>query len=312
MDSKEALSLDANPTTGMVPRPGQSMLVLPRKRAVVAFVCLFAFGAFFGALVTSIIDHAGGSSGDQFANFVTASDDVSPSIARTKQMLRNADAVFFDVDSTVVQTEGIELIGKCFNVQKEIEDLTTKAMGGDVTFQQALTDRLALLAKHGMTKESLERCVRVEAVPKFTPGVQEVVKRLHYQGKDVYLVSGGFKNMIAPVAFELHIPSNKIYANEILFDKEGKYAGFDKANPTSQSGGKARVLKQMKRRHGYRTMIMFGDGATDMEARTQGPASAFIGYGGVTARPKIKAGADWFVYSFQEILSVLAENEKSS
>ena len=45
----------------------------------------------------------------------------------------------------------------------------------------------------------------------------------------------------------------------------------------------------MKRKHGYKTMIMFGDGATDMDARTQGPAAAFIGFGGVTVRPNIKA-----------------------
>jgi len=52
-------------------------------------------------------------------------------------------------------------------------------------------------------------------------------------------------------------------------------------------------------------MIMFGDGATDMDARTQGPAAAFVGYGGVTARQAVKENADWFIYSFEEVLAIL-------
>jgi len=52
-------------------------------------------------------------------------------------------------------------------------------------------------------------------------------------------------------------------------------------------------------------MIMFGDGATDLDARSNGPASAFIGYGGVQEREKVKKGADWFITSFQEVLDVL-------
>merc|ERR1712037_810029 len=125
----------------------------------------------------------------------------------------------------------------------------------------------------------------------WSPGVQEVVKMFHKQGTDVYLVSGGFKNMLYPLALELHIPQNKVYANEVLFDEEGQYADFDRSNPTAASGGKPKVLNMMKRKHGYKTMIMFGDGATDMDARTQGPAAALVGYGGVTVRPNIKAGA---------------------
>merc|ERR1719420_1261155 len=120
-----------------------------------------------------------------------------------------------------------------------------------------------------MTKESLEKCVQTEGVPMFTPGVQEVVKMLHKQGTDVYLVSGGFQNMLKPVALELHIPQKMIYANVILFDDDGKYAGFDRTAPTSASGGKPKVLKMMRKKHNYKTMLMIGDGATDMDARTQ-------------------------------------------
>jgi phosphoserine phosphatase len=48
---------------------------------------------------------------------------------------------------------------------------------------------------------------------------------------------------------------------------------------------------------------MIGDGATDMQARP--PAKAFIGYGGIIEREKVKNGADWFIKDFNEILSIL-------
>jgi len=239
-----------------------------------------------------------------------SSSDPEPgspeAIERAKQLLLKADAVFFDVDSTVVKTEGIDQMGNCFGVMKEIAELTHKAMNGNVKFQDAMADRLQLMADSGMTKQGLEKCVEHEGrFPAWSRGVREVVQMFHKQGTDVYLVSGGFKNMLYPLAFELHIPQDKVYANEVLFDGDGNYAGFDRSNPTAASGGKPRVLKMMKRKHGYKTMIMFGDGATDMDARTQGPAAAFIGYGGVTVRPNIQAGADWFITSFQQILDVL-------
>merc|ERR1712066_599515 len=122
---------------------------------------------------------------------------------------------------------------------------------------------------------------------------------------DVYLVSGGFANMLKPIAFELHIPQSMVYANTILFNADGTYAGFDRTAPTSASGGKPKVLTMMQKEKNYETMFMMGDGATDMEARVNGPAAAFIGYGGVAAREKVKAGADWFVYSFDEVLDIL-------
>jgi phosphoserine phosphatase len=249
------------------------------------------------------------------ALFPLAPQPGSPeSVARTKSLLLKADAVFFDVDSTVVQTEGIDLLGRCFGVMKEIAELTNKTMNGAVKFEDAMAARLELMAEHGMNRKSLQKCVQkcVFSTPKWSPGVQEVVKMLHKQGSVVYLVSGGFQNMIEPIALALHIPQHNIYANEILFDATGKYIGFDRTAPTSASGGKSEVLKSMQNQHGYRTMVMIGDGATDMEARTVGPASAFIGYGGVTARKKVKEGADWFIRSFQEVLYVLSTRSPSA
>ena len=55
----------------------------------------------------------------------------------------------------------------------------------------------------------------------------------------------------------------------------GDYAGFDKNEPTSQSGGKAKVIQELKSKYKYDKIVMIGDGMTDAEACP--PADAFIG-----------------------------------
>lgn len=55
----------------------------------------------------------------------------------------------------------------------------------------------------------------------------------------------------------------------------GDYAGFDENEPTSKSGGKGVVVDLLKRTHGYKNLVLIGDGATDLEASP--PADTFIG-----------------------------------
>jgi phosphoserine phosphatase len=220
-------------------------------------------------------------------------------------MVPHADGFVFDVDSTVVKTEGIDILGKCFGVYDEIAALTRSAMGGDKKFEDAMVERLQLLADRGMTRAKLDSCVSTDGAPQWSPGIQDLVKALHAHNIQVYLLSGGFYNMILPIAKELNISTDHVFANEILFDKDGNYAGFDRDAPTSASGGKPAVLQLLMNQRGYKTMIMVGDGATDLEARTLGPASAFIGYGGVVERPAVKAAADWYIKDFKVIYDLL-------
>jgi phosphoserine phosphatase len=45
----------------------------------------------------------------------------------------------------------------------------------------------------------------------------------------------------------LHIPSENVFANTLLFDDDGEFKGFDETEPTSRSGGKAKVVEQIKK-----------------------------------------------------------------
>jgi phosphoserine phosphatase len=184
--------------------------------------------------------------------------------------------------------------------KEAVAALTAKAMGGSVKFEDALASRLSLI---NPTAELLARFL-VEHKFEFTEGLVDFMDQLKARGVDIYLVSGGFTQMIHPVADILSIPRERVFANTILFDDAGNYRGFDQEAPTSRDGGKPAVVSQLKKFYGAASpIVMIGDGATDMQARP--PADAFIGYGGVVERAPVKAGADLFVKSFRELLAHL-------
>lgn len=85
----------------------------------------------------------------------------------------------------------------------------------------------------------------------------------------------------------------------------GDYAGFDENQPTSRSGGKCDVIKELKKIGSLKTVVHVGDGATDLEASP--PADTFIGYGGNIVREDVKAKAPWFITDFNELVQVLTE-----
>ncbi|CAN6714155.1 unnamed protein product [Malus baccata var. baccata] len=105
---------------------------------------------------------------------------------------RNADAVCFDVDSTVCLDEGIDELAEHCGAGKAVAEWTARAMGGSVPFEEALAARLSLF------KPSLSQVQDfLEKNPaKLSPGIVELVKKLKAKGTDVYLVSGGFRQMI--------------------------------------------------------------------------------------------------------------------
>jgi len=223
---------------------------------------------------------------------------ASSASASALEIWKSAEAVCFDVDSTVIQEEGIDQLAEFCGAGKAVADLTSRAMGGSMKFEDALAARLDLI------KPSIQdfRTMESERPPAFTPGIEELVKLLHSRGTHVYLVSGGFRQMIEPLASHLQIPfPDRLYANNVLFNADGTYSGFDDAELTSRSGGKPEVIRQLKEKHGYQTVVMVGDGATDMDARP--PADLFIGFGGIVIREPVKAGADWFITDFEELIT---------
>eukprot|EP00956_Cyclotella_meneghiniana_P004102 scaffold5000_cov76-Cyclotella_meneghiniana.AAC.1 len=181
---------------------------------------------------------------------------------------------------------------------------TSKAMSGNTKFEDALAARLEIIQP---SRSDIASCLEKHPL-RLSPGVDRLVAALQKRGTDVYLVSGGFRLMINPVADSLNIPLENIYANTILFDGDGKYSGFDAAEPTSADQGKPKALSIIKEKFGYKTMIMVGDGATDAQAKP--PADAFIGFGGVVVRDAVKAKACWFVRDFETMIDIVSRSDK--
>ncbi|XP_068633233.1 phosphoserine phosphatase isoform X2 [Battus philenor] len=221
-----------------------------------------------------------------------------------QELFRTADCVCFDVDSTVIQDEGIDELAKFCGKGDEVKRLTAEAMGGSMTFQEALKKRLDIIRP---SVSQIRQFISTFPI-NLTPGISQLVKALQDRGVKVYLVSGGFRCLIDPVAELLNIPVTNVYANRLKFFFDGEYAGFDENEPTSRSGGKGLVIKRLKEHHNYQRLVMIGDGATDAEACP--PADGFIGFGGNVVREEVKKRALWYVTDFQELISSLTIQAK--
>ncbi|XP_045536569.1 phosphoserine phosphatase isoform X2 [Papilio machaon] len=221
-----------------------------------------------------------------------------------QELFRTADCVCFDVDSTVIRDEGIDELARFCGKGDEVKRLTAEAMGGSMTFQEALKKRLDIIRP---SVSQIRQFIATFPI-NLTPGITQLVKALQDRGVTVYLVSGGFRCLIDPVAELLNIPVSHVYANRLKFFFNGEYAGFDENEPTSRSGGKGLVIRRLKEQHGYQRLVMIGDGATDAEASP--PADGFIGFGGNVIREEVRKKALWYVTDFQELLTSLTIQAK--
>eukprot|EP00798_Chlamydomonas_sp_ICE-L_P015151 gene15151-21217_t len=73
----------------------------------------------------------------------------------------------------------------------------------------------------------------------------------------------------------------------------------------ASSGGKPDAIRHIKETFDLETVVMVGDGATDLEARLEGAADVFIGYGGAAVRANVAAKADWYVFDFHRVVDAL-------
>ncbi|PSR89121.1 Phosphoserine phosphatase [Actinidia chinensis var. chinensis] len=217
------------------------------------------------------------------ASFQPVESSASGPSKRAASGVAKCSAVCFDVDSTVCLDEGIDELAEFCGAGKAVAEWTARAMSGSVPFEEALAARLSLFKPSlSKVKDFLEK-----QPPRISPGIDELVKKLKAKNTAIYLVSGGFRQMINPVASILGIRPKNISANQLLFGNSGEFLGFDANEPTSMSGGKAAAVQQIRKIHGYKSLVMIGDGATDLEALKPGGADLFICYAGVQLRDAV-------------------------
>lgn len=116
--------------------------------------------------------------------------------------------VLFDVDSTLIQQEVIDLLAARTDQGALVADITSRAMAGELDFSEALKARVSLLK--GLPESVIDD---VQADISFSPGARELVAELRDREIRVGAVSGGFINVLAPFFSDLHL--DFLRANEL-------------------------------------------------------------------------------------------------
>jgi phosphoserine phosphatase len=171
---------------------------------------------------------------------------------------RGQHLVVMDVDSTVIQDEVIDLLADEAGTHAQVAEITDRAMAGELDFAASLTARVALL--EGLPADVIDR-VRDRIT--LTPGARTLCRTLRNLGYRVALVSGGFTEVIAPLADELGVDHVRANTLEVVDGHlTGKVVGaiVDRA-------GKRAALEELALEYGIpmsRT-IAIGDGANDVD-----------------------------------------------
>ena len=108
--------------------------------------------------------------------------------------------VVFDVDSTLIEQEAIELLAAHSESADLVQQITDRAMRGEIDFSQSLIERVATLK--GLPDSVL---ATVSAQLKLTEGARELVAEIHRRGGKAAAVSGGFIQLLDPIRNELKL-----------------------------------------------------------------------------------------------------------
>lgn len=188
--------------------------------------------------------------------------------------------VVSDMDSTMIGQECIDELADYAGIKDQISLITERAMQGEIDFEDALRERVALLA--GLEETAITRCLEERIRP--NPGAVELIQTLKARGARTVLVTGGFHHFADRVAEQIGF--ERVVGNRLAV-KDGKLTG-ELDGPVSDASTKARVLAEEAAQLGEGAVsLALGDGANDiplMQTATYG-----IAY---LAKPKAKAAAD--------------------
>ncbi|MDT5046376.1 MAG: phosphoserine phosphatase [Mycobacterium sp.] len=203
----------------------------------------------------------------------TALEDYSLS-RRAKRL------IVFDVDSTLIQQEVIEMLAARAGAQDAVAAITEAAMRGELDFAESLHQRVVTLA--GLPAEVLDE---VSEELKLTPGARTTLRTLRRLGYYVGVVSGGFRQVIEPLAHELML--DFVAANQLEI-VDGKITGRV-IGPIIDRAGKAKALRDFAQQVGVpmAQTVAVGDGANDIDML----AAAGLGVA-FNAKPALREVAD--------------------
>ncbi len=189
---------------------------------------------------------------------VSARCHVDISVQDVALEARGQYLVVIDVDSTLIQDEVVDLLGELAGVGAAVSAITLAAMNGELDFVQALQARVSLLA--GAPATLLDQ---VREMVTLTPGARTLCRTLNRLGYRIVLVSGGFTNVIEPIAEELGVSAFRANTLEVIDGViTGKLLG-----PIVDREAKRQALIDFSKEFNIpnRRTIAIGDGANDID-----------------------------------------------
>lgn len=193
---------------------------------------------------------------------------------------RNKRLIVFDVDSTLIQGEVIEMLAERAGAGEAVAAITEAAMRGEIDFAESLHQRVASLA--GLPAEVIDE---VADLVQLTPGARTTIRTLRRLGFHCGVVSGGFRQVIDPLAHELML--DFVAANELEI-VDGRLTGRV-VGPIVDRAGKAKALRDFANQAGVpmEQTVAVGDGANDIDMlNAAGLGVAF------NAKPALREVAD--------------------
>lgn len=188
--------------------------------------------------------------------------------------------IVFDVDSTLIQGEVIEMLAARVGAEAAVAEVTEAAMRGELDFAESLHRRVATL--EGLPASVLDD---VAEQIELTPGARTTLRTLRRLGYHCGIVSGGFRQVIEPLAHELQM--DFVAANQLEI-VDGMLTGRV-IGPVIDRPGKAKALRDFAQQAGVpmEQTVAVGDGANDMDML----AAAGLGVA-FNAKPALREVAD--------------------
>ena len=210
------------------------------------------------------------------------------------------NSIVFDVDSTLSGIEGIDWLAarRGREVEAWSASLTESAMNGQIPIEAVYSERMKKVRPGRAEIEELGRIY----IDRIAPGAKEVLTELRANQIETVMVSGGLREAILPLAKELSVDMQRVYAVSVYFDANGEYAGYEEQSPMTRQHGKRQTVQDM----GLRGPILaVGDGMTDSEIKPV--VDSFAAFTGFTRREPVIQRADFVVESFDQLRALVLE-----
>ena len=213
---------------------------------------------------------------------------------------RSKRLIVMDMDSTLIRQEVIDEIADFAGVKQQVAAITERAMNGELDFQAALRERVALLK--GLSGSSLDQVIKRISL---TPGVEELVFILKKLGFKIAVISGGFSFFTEHFKKQLGLDYQFANTLEII---DGKLTGNVKGQIVDKAR-KASILRELAKENSIPLdqTVAVGDGANDLDMlETAGLGIAF------NAKPHVKDQAGAFISQpgLDSVLYLLGVSQK--